>query len=198
MVISVASTNTTVTPPAIAELLREHLAGMAQIGAFQTAVRAAVPADPASLTEAFDATWRTLTYLENDLELHIAKEEGPLFPRLKAALPAGDRLIDEMVAEHDLIRMKGDDVRTAILDLLDGHDDVRADVAALRSLAERAAGGSAHTGQLAELKQAAGALVEKLSVHFENEEELVFPLAPQLLDAATLDRIFAEMQQIPA
>ncbi|HEY7294219.1 MAG TPA: hemerythrin domain-containing protein, partial [Dehalococcoidia bacterium] len=180
------------TPAAIAELLREHLAAMQQFGAFHAAVIAADPAAPASLTAAFDATWRTLAYLENELELHIAKEEGPLFPVLKAALPAGDRLIDEMVAEHDLIRMKGDDVRAAILDVLDGHDELRADAAALRTLAEQAATGAPHPVRLAELKQAAAALLEKLSVHFENEEELVFPLAPQLLDATTLDRIAAD------
>lgn len=184
------------TPAAIAELLREHIAGMEQFEAFQAAVLAAAPAEPDSITAAFDATWRTLAYLENELELHIAKEEGPLFPRLKAALPAGDRLIDEMVAEHDLIRMKGDDVRTAILAVLDGHDDLRADAAALRTVAERAASGAPHPARLAELKRAAAALVEKLSVHFENEEELVFPLAPQLLDAAILDRIAAEMQRM--
>jgi iron-sulfur cluster repair protein YtfE (RIC family) len=187
------------TPPAaIAELLREHLAGMAQLNGFLAAVRAARPDQPASMTAAFDATWVTLAYLETELELHIAREEGPLFPRLKAALPAGDRLIDEMVAEHDLIRMKGDDVRSAILDLLDGHDDLRADAAALRTLAERVASGGPHPERLAELKEAATALVEKAGVHFENEEELVFPLAPQLLDPATLDRIAAEMQRLQA
>jgi len=36
-------------------------------------------------------------------------------------------------------------------------------------------------------------VVEKAEVHFENEEELVFPLAAQLLDAVTLDRIEAEI-----
>ncbi len=171
---------------------------MAQFDAFQQAMLAAEPGQPASLAAAFDATWCTLAYLESALELHIAKEEGPLFPRLKAALPAGDRLIDEMVAEHDLIRMKGDDVRSAILDLLDGHDDLRADAAALRTLAERVAEGVPHPERLAELKANAAALVEKASVHFENEEELVFPLAPRLLDAATLDRIAAEMQRLQA
>ena len=190
---SVTPTISATTPAAIAQLLREHIAGMAQFDAFQTAVQAADPDQPASLTAAVDATWATLAYLEGELELHIAREEGPLFPRLKAALPAGDRLIDEMVAEHDLIRMKGDDLRTAILDVLDGHDDLRAGAAALRALAERAASEAFHPERLAELKQAAAALVEKAGVHFENEEELVFPLAPQLLDAATLDRIAAEM-----
>jgi len=36
-------------------------------------------------------------------------------------------------------------------------------------------------------------VVEKAEVHFENEEELVFPLAAQLPDAVTLDRIEAEI-----
>ena len=44
----------------------------------------------------------------------------------------------------------------------------------------------------------AESVVEKAEVHFDNEEELVFPLAPRLLDAATLDRIAAEMQRLQA
>ncbi len=148
------------TPAAIAEQLREHIAAAAQLDAFRQAVLAAEPEQPASLTAAFDAVWRTLAYLETALELHIVKEEGALFSRLKAALPAGDRQIDEMVAEHDLIRMKGDDVRSAILDLLEGHDGLRADAPALRTLAERAADGVSHPEPLAERKEAAAALVE--------------------------------------
>ncbi|HLZ69703.1 MAG TPA: hemerythrin domain-containing protein [Dehalococcoidia bacterium] len=187
---------TAATPAAIAGLLREHIAANEQFASFKEAVDRATAAEAASVAAAIDATWRTLAFMENELELHIAHEEGPFFPRLKDAMPAGDRLIDEMVAEHDLIRMKGDAVRAAIFEVLDGHDELRSEAAALRALAERAAEGMPQPQRLAELKQAAAALVEKVSVHFENEEELVFPLASQLLPAGILDQIAQEMRML--
>ncbi len=39
-------------------------------------------------------------------------------------------------------------------------------------------------------------LIQKLTVHFINEEQLVFPLASQLLDASTLARIEAAMRAL--
>lgn len=167
---------------AIALLLAEHAAGRARIAALLAAVTAHA-ASPAAEDVA-----AALDYLAGGLETHIAREEGPLFPRLKAALPAGDRLIDEMVAEHDLIRMKGDDLRAALADLLGGHDDLHADLDALRALL---GGATPHA-----LSAAAEALAQKLTVHFENEEELVFPLAPRLLSAEALAAVLVEMEAI--
>ena len=129
--------------------------------------------------------------METALETHIAKEEVPLFPRLKAALPAGDRLIDEMVAEHDLIRIKRDDVQAVLLEVLSGHDDIRAEREALRS-----ALAALTTEVFAHLTAAVESVATKLRVHFANEEELVFPLAPDLLSGGELIAVLEEMTAI--
>ena len=50
-----------------------------------------------------------------------------------------------------------------------------------------------HSNWVTEFAAAVHGVVEKAEVHFENEEELVFPLAAQLLDAVTLDCIEAEI-----
>jgi iron-sulfur cluster repair protein YtfE (RIC family) len=181
-------------PAAITHLLAEHDAGREQFAALRTAV-AAAQAGITALPVAVTQLTGVLDYLTGALELHIAKEEGPLFPRLKAALPDADRLIDEMVAEHDLIRIKRDLLRTVVAEVLDGgHEELRAAFQTLRaSVASVAVQAGGHSTRLAELAAAARVVVEKAEVHFENEEELVFPLAAQLLDAATLDRIEAEI-----
>jgi iron-sulfur cluster repair protein YtfE (RIC family) len=186
-------------PAAIAHLLDEHVEGYRRFDALEAAVAAARLDDAGALTAALAEAEEALGYLAGALEIHIAKEEGPLFPRLKAALPPGDRLIDEMVAEHDLIRIKGDDLRAVLDGLLGGHDDVLVDLATVRErLASLSPSGPRLTRELGELEAAVHALVEKARVHFENEEELVFPLAPVLLDVAALDAIMVEIAAIDA
>ena len=173
------------TPEPITVLIREHDACRAQLA------RAA--GDRSSGERAFASALELLSYLETALETHIAKEEGPLFPRLKAALPASDRLIDEMVAEHDLIRIKRDDVQAVLMELLGGHDDIRAERQALRSAL---ADPGRPTQVSAQLAVAIETVATKLRVHFENEEDLVFPLAPDLLSEADLAAVMREMAAI--
>jgi hypothetical protein len=115
---------------------------------------------------------RTLDFLNAELEVHIRKEEEPLFPRLKAALPSDDRLVDEMIAEHDQVRMKRERVRGVLEEMLNGDDHVE-----FREL--RAAFGAAvgiavqpdvSIEGLRSLRQAWRAAYETLRVHFQNEE----------------------------
>ncbi len=174
------------THAAIAVLIAEHDLCRSRLGAAAEALNGgARTAGPA-----ISQTSALLQFLEHELETHIAKEEGPLFPRLKAALPTGDRLIDEMVAEHDLIRIKREDLSDVLAELLAGHDDLRADRAGLRSALAQS---SRTPVSLPQIQQAVDSVAAKLRVHFENEEELVFPLAPDLLSKDELDRIAAEM-----
>jgi hemerythrin-like domain-containing protein len=183
------------TPPAIAVLIAEHDQCRSRLDVAVSALAAGLsgelPAAEAGVSEAR----LLLQFLENELETHIAKEEGPLFPRLKAALPAGDRLIDEMVAEHDLIRIKRGDVRDLLAEVLAGHDDLRVDRAALRAALAQAGGVAA---SLRRIERAVDTVAAKLRVHFENEEELVFPLAPDLLGETALEQVAAEMAAIDA
>ena len=74
------------------------------------------------------------------------------------------------------------------------HQDLRADFQTLRDTAAVSPPRpSRHSNWLTEFAAAVHGVVEKAEVHFENEEELVFPLAAQLPDAVTLDRIEAEI-----
>jgi hemerythrin-like domain-containing protein len=183
-------------PAAIRQLLAEHAVGRQQFAALGAAIAVAQAGEtpPAMTVAQVDAV---LEYLNGALERHIAKEEGPLFPRLKAALPADDRLIDEMVAEHDLIRIKRDALQR-VIDVLDGgHQTLRAEFQTLRTAVAGVESRTDGSGKwLTKLAAAVHSVVEKAEVHFENEEELVFPLAAQLLDTATLDRIEQEMQTL--
>jgi hemerythrin-like domain-containing protein len=175
-------------PPSIAVLIAEHDRCRSRLDAALGALAAPQGRGTEAAAAGAEEAWSLLQFLEHELETHIAKEEGPLFPRLKAALPAGDRLIDEMVAEHDLIRIKRGDVRELLEELLGGHDDLRVDRAALRAALAQAGGLPFNR-----IDRAVETVAEKLRVHFENEEELVFPLAPELLSSEELEQVAAEM-----
>lgn len=177
-------------PPAIAILIGEHDLCRSRLDTAAAALAAGATGGMQAAQAALGETWSLLQFLEGDLESHIAKEEGPLFPRLKAALPAGDRLIDEMVAEHDLIRMKRSDVQSVLAHLIENHDGLRLDRESLRAALDRASEPHASRSRI---QHAVDIVAAKLRVHFENEEELVFPLAPELLTSEELDQVAAEM-----
>lgn len=174
------------SPDPIAILLAEHEAAYRRFAALEEALAALSVDDPATVARALDTVHQTLAFLDRDLEVHIRKEEEPLFPPLKAALPADDRLIDEMVAEHDQARLKRERLRAALEELSAGHDDVREGRERLRGALAAATVGRSTASGIATLRQAARAMLQTLRVHFQNEEELVFPLAPQLLTAEQL------------
>lgn len=114
-------------PDPVAILLAEHRIAVQRFAAFDAAFAGVVDTDATTVLRAVEEARATLAFLDLDLEVHIRKEEEPLFPILKAALPADDRLIDEMVAEHDQARLKRDELRAALDQILDArdHDELR-------------------------------------------------------------------------
>jgi iron-sulfur cluster repair protein YtfE (RIC family) len=181
------------TPRAIDILICEHNACREQVELAVTSFARVASTEGSSALQALQVAEDLLHYLETQLETHIAKEEGPLFPRLKAALPADDRLVDEMVAEHDLIRMKRQDVHDVLRAILAGHEEVRAVQDTLR----QALANSTEAGRrLTRLRSAIETVADKLRVHFDNEEELVFPLASELLGGELLATIAEEMDAL--
>jgi len=185
----------TPTSDPIAILLAEHEAAYRLFDRQDEVLTAFTPDSMETVSRVLEHTRALLTFLERDLELHIRKEEEPLFPRVKAALPADDRLIDEMVAEHDQIRLKGDDFRVALQEVLspDDHAAVREQRAELAAALARVEAGAIDTAHLTALRRAWRTLAETMRVHFQNEEEIVFPLATELLSADMLAEAGREM-----
>jgi hemerythrin-like domain-containing protein len=178
---------------ALLTLVAEHEACRQFLEDTTAALSLAASGRKRTAKSALGQAWSLLQFLEGELETHIAKEEGPLFPRLRAALPADDRLVDEMVAEHDLIPIKRGDVRFVLTDLLEAHDDLRLDREALRTSLTTMAPSQA---SLVATQRAMNIVAAKLHVHFEKEEGLVFPLATELLSRDELGQIAVEMDAI--
>jgi quercetin dioxygenase-like cupin family protein len=186
------------TPNPIAILLDEHEAALALFAELDGALASLEESGPEIQERTLRLAVRALDFLKTGLEAHIRKEEEPLFPRLKAALPADDRLVDEMAAEHDQIRLKRAQVRDVLDEMLSGDDH-----AAFRE--QRAAFGAAvevverpvkNIETARALRRSWRAAYETLRVHFQNEEEIAFPLAQELLSAEALAAAGREMVAI--
>jgi quercetin dioxygenase-like cupin family protein/hemerythrin-like domain-containing protein len=181
----------------IAILLDEHRAAEAVFASFEQAL-AATARGGAAIRPAVDAARAMLAYLDGALEVHIRKEEEPLFPRLKARLPADDRYVEELVAEHDQARIRREELRQMLDSLLAGedHDELRQGREALRAAAAAYGPDGPAAADLSALRAAGRVLLRTLRVHFQNEEELAFPLAKDLLAAEELSAAGWEMQVI--
>jgi quercetin dioxygenase-like cupin family protein/hemerythrin-like domain-containing protein len=188
-----------IDPDPIAILLDEHEVAMALFGDLDRALAAAGEAAPAEREQTLTLARRTLDFLNAELEVHIRKEEEPLFPRLKAVLPADDRLVDEMIAEHDHIRMKREQVRAVLDEMLSGgdHAEFRARRSAFDAAVSSAEDGPEVSAEaLRSLRRSWRAAFETLRVHFQNEEEIAFPLARDLIAAEELAAAGREMVAI--
>lgn len=183
-------------PNPIAILLAEHERAARQFALFETALAALDGDSPDAIRESLDVATATITFLDTELEWHIRKEEEPLFPRLKAALPAGDRLIDEMVAEHDQARLKRDDLHRLLDELLGGHDDLRQERDRLRAAVSAVTVAAPSRAVIGQLQRAGRSVLQTLRIHFQNEEEIVFPLAADLLSREQLTTAGREMEAI--
>ncbi len=183
----------------IAILLAEHEQAERLFVATDAALARLAGGGDTAVDDALAAVDRLLVFLDGGLEVHIRKEEEPLFPRMKAALPADDRLVDEMVAEHDHIRSKRDGVRAALVLLQEQeHAEVREHRDRLRAAAGSVRAGRGDAAEVSAFRRTSLAALQTLRVHFQNEEELLFPLAPDLLTAEALAAAAREMAAIDA
>ena len=134
-------------------------------------------------------------YLAIELEAHIEKEERALFPPLRGRSTELLHLCDDMVVQHDEIKVRRARFLSVLEQLADGHEDVRGAAQVVRE-AIRENGENGVT--LRELWDALFRLDAMLQGHFDDEEGELFPLAEEELTAAEFERIAEEMRAIEA
>ena len=167
----------------IAGLMREHVLTHELVTDTREAIEAALAApEQAELAGRAEELMRDLAaFVAEDLVLHIAKEEEVLFPALRGFAADIDKVVDEMVEQHDEIRFRKTLVERAVAHMDESHEEVR-------DAASHVAG-AAVTGSLADMHDAVKRLDWILQGHFGDEEDDLFPPALELLPAET----FAEL-----
>ena len=124
-------------------------------------------------------------YLAEDMVIHIAKEEDVLFPALRGFTADLDKVVVEMVEQHDEVRAKCAAIEAAMRALDAEHEKVEAARSGFSGALKDASGRELTDADLATLLDAAKRLDWILQGHFGDEEDDLFVPAIDLLRAET-------------
>ena len=176
----------------IAGLMREHILTHELVTDTREALEAAMGApDDAEVGARATELMRDLAaFVAEDLVLHIAKEEDVLFPALRGFATDIDKVVDEMVEQHDEIRFRKEMVERAVAHMDETHDEVRDAAGAVASAAQGAS--------LEDMHDAVKRLDWILQGHFGDEEDDLFPPALELLPVETFEELARQVEAMEA
>ena len=167
----------------LASLMREHIEVHELVTSTQEAIEEALGrAEGSSLADAaLDALRDLDAYLAEDLAIHIAKEEQVLFPALQGLKTDIDQVVDEMVEQHDEVRLRQSILQRTLAALDHTHHEIDAETAALAAGVRAMDAECVTPDGLAALLDAVRRLNWILQGHFGDEEDDLFVPALALL-----------------
>ena len=172
----------------IQHLLDDHRSIMAQVVELRRTVADLETRGEGAVPDALPVLGRIGYMMETELAQHARKEDEALFPTMEVALGEGNGPVGVMRAEHKLIHGEGERLRRTLHELHEvEHPRIEAGAERLRALA--ISGGAAGT-----LKANAEEIIRLLDMHFQKEEEILFPMALSLLDETTLSDVGARIE----
>jgi regulator of cell morphogenesis and NO signaling len=176
----------------IDHMLEEHRDIMAQIMALRLAVKTLRERGDAALPASLPTLRSVSRMMATRLLVHARKEDEALFPAVESALGAPGGPTSVMREEHRTIHERASRFRETLRALQEQeHPAIVAGQAALRALAE--GGGSATA-----LADTGDEIVGLLDLHFAKEEEILFPMAREILTPEELAAVAARMERIEA
>lgn len=172
----------------IERLLWEHQGIMRQVADLRVAVRALAERGEAALAEVRPVLRGTVRMIETELLAHARREDDALFPVIERALNE-EGMTGQMRQEHRDIHAEADRFRATLRELNEvEHPAIVAGGARLGELV--ATGG-------AEALRATGAeLIRLLEEHFRKEEEVLFPMAREVLEPEELEAVARAMDAL--
>jgi iron-sulfur cluster repair protein YtfE (RIC family) len=176
----------------VQHLLDEHVDIMRQLAALRAAEADLRAHGDAALERARPALAAVGRMMATQLLTHARKEDDALFPAVEEVLGAGAGPTAVMREEHREIHAEAARFRATLRELNEvEHPAIVAGGATLRRLADSGA-------NAAQLARTAAEIVRLLDMHFEKEEQVLFPMCRELLDPPTLARVAREMETIAA
>ena len=173
----------------ISALLEEHLDLLARIAPLRSALEGLRREGALALPAAMSALEEVAETMDTRLLRHARKEDEVLFPALEEVLGgAGPTAV--MREEHRFIHERAALFRETLRQIRElEHPAIAAGGAALREAARR--GGGA-----AELSAIGEEIVRTVDLHFAKEEEILFPMAREILSAPELAEIGRRIEAI--
>ena len=181
----------------LAGLMRDHLEVHGLVTETREALEAAL-ANSSAVPPAIEALRDLAAYLAEDMVIHIAKEEDVLFPALRGFAADFDQVVDEMVEQHDEVRLRKANIERALAAMDESHAEVEAEMAGISAIAARADGDLASAETMAALLDAVKRLDWILQGHFGDEEDDLFPPALELLSAETFAELARQAKALEA
>lgn len=167
----------------IQHLLDDHRAIMAQVADLRRAAADLAARGEGAVADALPVLGRIAHMMETQLALHARKEDEALFPALEALFGGDGGPVQVMRMEHRAIHGEGERLRRTLRELHQvEHPQIEAGAEKLKALAS--SGGSADT-----LKASAEEIIRLLDMHFGKEEEVLFPMALNLLDDQVMQEV---------
>lgn len=174
----------------IAHLLEEHEDLQATLAPLRAAVEALRAGGEPAVPAALPALESVGEMMGTRLLRHARKEDEVLFPALEAALGGDGGPTAVMREEHRVIHERAALFRETLrqIQVLE-HPAIAAGGAALRHLAHRGAGAR-------ELLGIGEEIVRTVDLHFAKEEEILFPMAREILSAPEMAEVGRRIEAI--
>lgn len=176
----------------IAQLLEEHRAIMAQVEPLRGAVRNLESGGDAAVEGSLVVLRAAGHMMATELLAHARREDEALFPALEAVFGAGGGPTAVMREEHRDIHAQADRFRATLRELEQvEHPAIVAGGATLRALV--AAEASAK-----DLLATSREVIRLLDLHFAKEEDILFPMAHQVLGAEAMADVARKIEALEA
>jgi regulator of cell morphogenesis and NO signaling len=172
----------------IDRLLEEHVELQRRFAPLRAALRTLESGHRADLDATLPALREVSRVMSTDLIAHAKREDEILFPAVERALGDGFGLTQVMRTEHVEIHHGTDLFRDTLRELHEvDHPAIVAGGETLRVLIEQG-------GDAARLRQVCATLLDQIDRHFEKEEQILFPMSREILDARSLRDVALEME----
>ena len=167
----------------IEHLLEDHRLIMAQVAELRKPVADLKARGEAALPEALPVLGRIGHMMETELARHAKKEDEALFPAIEAIIGASGGPTYVMRMEHKAIHGQGELLRQTLYELHEvEHPKIEAGREKLKELVVNGGGAEA-------LRENAEEIIRLLDMHFGKEEQILFPMAENMLDDETLAEV---------
>lgn len=182
----------TMTQDPIQRLLNEHAELMSKLGPFRRAVHELSTGGPEQLTRALPALREGVRILTTELIAHAHREDAVFFPAVEAASGGAFGPTTVMRREHVSIHAGADQFHSTLHELQQvQHPAIVEGGEKLRDLVE----GNAEAARLHEIGATLLALIDD---HFAKEEQILFPMSRNILDAESLRAVALGMEELGA
>ncbi len=171
----------------IEHLLQEHRDIRVQIADLRAVTRDLAVRGAAALPGALPVLRRFGQMMQTQLALHAKKEDEALFPAIEAVFGADGSPTFVMRQEHDDIHARGERMRQVL------HQLSVMEHPAIETGTEKPQLWSAASGSAATLCATAEEIIELLDAHFGKEEQMIFPMAENVLGEEMLAEVGQKM-----